>query len=231
MVERLLHTQHFKVWLLLVIYDQHHRQQQHWDMYDVVVVGNIHIYMFISYITNNNNILKCCVCSHLSTIVLRWSRSQCNWQMANFYDRTIVCQCSLLYGFTCVIKKLICDQLNALIMWKTYELIEESTYFVMIPIWDMWDDKLAEIQRVINCYYGRKTLYVSLSWVSGNVQCTHRSTFKQLNIPKCNTQLCKLMYLFTNGTLPCPLQKVFTRNSNVHSYQTRQAHDPQSFYL
>ena len=103
-------------------------------MYDVVVVGNIHIYMFILYITNNNNILKCCVCSHLSTIVLRWSRSQCNWQMANFYDRTIVCKCSLLYGFTCVIKRLICDQLNALIMWKTYELIEESTYFVMIPI-------------------------------------------------------------------------------------------------
>ena len=169
MVERLLHTQHFKVWLLLVIYDQQHRQQQHWDMYDVVVVGNIHIYMFISYITNNNNILKCCVCSHLSTIVLRWSRSQCNWQMANFYDRTIVCQCSLLYGFTCVIKRLICDQLNALIMWKTYELIEESTYFVMIPIWDMWDYKLAEIQRVINCYYGRKTLYVSLSWVSDNM--------------------------------------------------------------
>ena len=33
--------------------------------------------------------------------------------------------------------------------------------------------------------------------------------FKQLNIPKLfdiyNTQLCKLMYLFTNGTLPCPL--------------------------
>ena len=113
MVERLLHTQHFKVWLLLVIYDQQHRQQQHWDMYDVVVVGNIHIYMFISYITNNNNILKCCVCSHLSTIVLSWSRSQCNWQMANFYDRTIVCKCSLLYGFTCVIKRLICDQLNA----------------------------------------------------------------------------------------------------------------------
>ena len=67
-------------------------------MYDVVVVGNIDIYMFISYNTNNNNILKCCVCSHLSTIVLRWSRSQCNWQMANFYDRTIVCQCSLLYS-------------------------------------------------------------------------------------------------------------------------------------
>ena len=37
---------------------------------------------------------------------------------------------------------------------------------------------------------------------------------------------CKLMYLFTNGTLPCSLQMVFTRNSNVHSYQTRQAHDP-----
>ena len=79
------------------------------------------------------------------------------------------CKCSLLYGFTCVIKRLICDQLNALIMWKTYELIEESTYFVMIPIWDMWDYKLAEIQRVINCYYGRKTLYVSLSWVSDNI--------------------------------------------------------------
>ena len=170
MVERLLHTQHFKVWFLLVMYDQQHRQQQHWDMYDVVVVGNIHIYMFISYITNNNNILKCCVCSHLSTIVLRWSRSQCNWQMANFYDRTIVCKCSLLYGFTCVIKRLICDQLNALIMWKTYDLIEESTYFVMIPIWDIWDYKLAEIQRVINCYYGRKTLYVSLSWVSGYME-------------------------------------------------------------
>ena len=54
--------------------------------------------------------------------------------------------------------------------------------------------------------------------------------FKQLSIPKLNdiynTQLCKLMFLFTNGTLPCPLQMVFTRNSNVHSYQTRQAHDP-----
>ena len=43
-------------------------------------------------------------------------------------------------------------------------------YFVMIPIWDMWDCKLAEIQRVINCYYGRKTLYVSLSWVSDMLQ-------------------------------------------------------------
>ena len=54
--------------------------------------------------------------------------------------------------------------------------------------------------------------------------------FKQLNVPKLvdiyNAQLCKLMYLFTNGTLPCSLQMVFTRNSNVHSYQTRQAHDP-----
>ena len=54
--------------------------------------------------------------------------------------------------------------------------------------------------------------------------------FKQLSIPKLNdiynTQLCKLMFLFTNGTLPCPLQMVFTCNSNVHSYQTRQAHDP-----
>ena len=28
-----------------------------------------------------------------------------DWQMANFYDRTMVCHCSLLYGFTCVIKK------------------------------------------------------------------------------------------------------------------------------
>ena len=32
--------------------------------------------------------------------------------------------------------------------------------------------------------------------------------FKQLRIPKLvdiyNSQLCKLMYLFTNGTLPCP---------------------------
>ena len=27
--------------LLLVIYDQQHRQQQHLDIYDVVVVGNI----------------------------------------------------------------------------------------------------------------------------------------------------------------------------------------------
>ena len=49
--------------------------------------------------------------------------------------------------------------------------------------------------------------------------------FKQLSIPKLNdiynTQLCKLMFLFTNGTLPCPLQMVFTRNSNVHLYQTR----------
>ena len=34
------------------------------------------------------------------------------------------------------------------------------------------------------------------------------------------------MFLFTNGTLPSPLQMVFTCNSNVHSYQTRQAHDP-----
>ena len=54
--------------------------------------------------------------------------------------------------------------------------------------------------------------------------------FKQLNIPKLNdiynAQLCKLMFLFTNGTLPCPLQMVFTRNSKVHLYQTRQAHDP-----
>ena len=54
--------------------------------------------------------------------------------------------------------------------------------------------------------------------------------FKQLSIPKLNdiynTQLCKLMFLFTNGTLPCPIQMVFTRNSNVHSCQTRQAHDP-----
>ena len=54
--------------------------------------------------------------------------------------------------------------------------------------------------------------------------------FKQLNVPKLvdiyNAQLCKLMYLFTNGTLPCSLQMVFMRNSNVHSYQTRQAHDP-----
>ena len=53
--------------------------------------------------------------------------------------------------------------------------------------------------------------------------------FNQLSIPKLNdiynTQLCKLMFLFTNGTLPCPLLMVFTRNSNVHSYQTRQAHD------
>ena len=65
--------------------------------------------------------------------------------------------------------------------------------------------------------------------------------FKQLNVPKLvdiyNAQLCKLMYLFTNGTLPCSLQMVFTRNSNVHSYQTRQAHDPHfvarksSFYI
>ena len=47
--------------------------------------------------------------------------------------------------------------------------------------------------------------------------------FKQLRIPKLvdilNSQLCKLMYLFTNGTLPCPL-------SDVHSYPTRIAHDP-----
>ena len=34
------------------------------------------------------------------------------------------------------------------------------------------------------------------------------------------------MYLFTNGTLPCPLQMVFKRNSDVHSYPTRIAHDP-----
>ena len=54
--------------------------------------------------------------------------------------------------------------------------------------------------------------------------------FKQLRIPKLvdiyNSQLCKLMYLFTNGTLPCPLQMVFKRNSDVHSYPTRIAHDP-----
>ena len=54
--------------------------------------------------------------------------------------------------------------------------------------------------------------------------------FKQLRIPKLvdiyNSQLCKLMYLFTSGTLPSPLQMVFTRNSDVHSYQTRIAHDP-----
>ena len=194
MIDRWLHIQHFKVWFLLVIYDQQHRQQQHWDMYDVVVVGNIHIYMFISYITNNNNILKCCVCSHLSTIVLRWSRSQCNWQMANFYDRTIVCKCSLLYGFTCVIKRLICDQLNALIMWKTYELIEESTYFVMIPIWDMWDYKLAEIQRVINCYYGRKTLYVSLSWVSDIIHGLLTPPHRHLTIAKTCTDHLLLLW-------------------------------------
>ena len=40
--------------------------------------------------------------------------------------------------------------------------------------------------------------------------------FKQLRIPKLvdiyNSQLCKLMYLFTSGTLPCPLQMVFKRN-------------------
>ena len=51
--------------------------------------------------------------------------------------------------------------------------------------------------------------------------------FKQLRIPKLvdiyNSQLCKLMYLFTNGTLPCPLQMVFKRNSDVHSYPI---HDP-----
>ena len=54
--------------------------------------------------------------------------------------------------------------------------------------------------------------------------------FKQLRIPKLadiyNSQLCKLMYLFTSGTLPFPLQMVFTRNSDVHSYPTRIAHDP-----
>ena len=54
--------------------------------------------------------------------------------------------------------------------------------------------------------------------------------FKQLRIPKLvdiyNSQLCKLMYLFTNGTLPCPLQMVFKRNSDVHTYPTRIAHDP-----
>ena len=54
--------------------------------------------------------------------------------------------------------------------------------------------------------------------------------FKQLRIPKLidiyNNQLCKLMYLFTSGTLPCPLQMVFTRNSDVHSYPTRIAHNP-----
>ena len=46
--------------------------------------------------------------------------------------------------------------------------------------------------------------------------------FKQLRIPKLvemyNSQLCKLMYLFTSGTLPSPLQMVFKRNSDVHSY-------------
>ena len=41
-----------------------------------------------------------------------------------------------------------------------------------------------------------------------------------------NSQLCKLMYLFTSGTLPSPQQMVFTRNSDVHSYPTRIAHDP-----
>ena len=54
--------------------------------------------------------------------------------------------------------------------------------------------------------------------------------FKQLRIPKLvdiyNSHLCKRMYLFTSGTLPCPLHMVFTRNSDVHSYPTRIAHDP-----
>ena len=54
--------------------------------------------------------------------------------------------------------------------------------------------------------------------------------FKQLRIPKLvdiyNSQLCKLMYLCINGTFPCPLQMVFKRNSDVHSYPTRIAHDP-----
>ena len=71
----------------------------------------------------------------------------------------------------------------------------------------------------------RSAIYVML--------CTMRHTgplFKQLRIPKLvdiyNSQLCKLMYLFTSGTLPCPLQMVFKRNSDVHSYPTRIVHDP-----
>ena len=41
MVERWLHTQHFKVLLLVVMYDQQHPQQQHLYIYDVVVGGHL----------------------------------------------------------------------------------------------------------------------------------------------------------------------------------------------
>ena len=40
MVQRWLHTQHFKVLLLEVISDQQHLQQQHLNMHDVVVGGH-----------------------------------------------------------------------------------------------------------------------------------------------------------------------------------------------
>ena len=41
---------------------------------------------------------------------------------------------------------------------------------------------LAEIQRVINCYYGRKTLYVSLSWVSDLVDIGLNNNKRDLKI-------------------------------------------------
>ena len=54
--------------------------------------------------------------------------------------------------------------------------------------------------------------------------------FKQLDITKTmdiyNSQLCKLMYSYTNGTLLTPLQTIFTNNYLVYSHQTRHSSDP-----
>ena len=54
--------------------------------------------------------------------------------------------------------------------------------------------------------------------------------YKKLNIPKVDDlfkiQICKFMYLFINCMLPESLMNIFTPNSGVHNYNTRQKYFP-----
>ena len=59
---------------------------------------------------------------------------------------------------------------------------------------------------------------------------TAQPIYEKFNIPNIQTlyqiELSKIMYLFSKGELPTPLMDLFSTNTEIHKYNTRQRYDP-----
>ena len=105
-----------------------------------------------------------------------------------------------------------------------YSLVHSHLSYGLV----LWGAARKQFLHKLNILQNKALRSISRSHYRDTAQPT--GIYEKFNIPNIQTlyqiELSKIMYLFSKGELPTPLMDLFSTNTEIHKYNTRQRYDP-----